>query len=165
MNQYYYMNEQGQQIGPMDLASLKFAGLKPDTLVWHSGLPTWLAAKDIPELSNLITPTPPPYQDANRYAGNGPQIRINTNPTPQMSPQGMTKPQNWLWLSICTTLLCCLPIGIVSIIYSSKVDSSWNQGNYQGAIESSDKAKMWALIGVGAGFLWCILMFILALAG
>ncbi|MGL6139822.1 MAG: GYF domain-containing protein, partial [Planktothrix sp.] len=31
-----------------------------DTLVWHSGLPGWTAAAQIPELAAILPPPPPP---------------------------------------------------------------------------------------------------------
>ena len=32
-----------------------------------------------------------------------------------------------------TTLLCCLPAGIVSIVFAAQVDGKWNSGDYAGA--------------------------------
>lgn len=60
-----------------------------------------------------------------------------------------TAPSNHLVLSILTTLLCCMPFGIVAIIYSSKVDSAIASGSYDIAENMSKKAKMWSLIGIG----------------
>ena len=55
------------------------------------------------------------------------------------------KPDNYLVWAILTTLLCCLPFGIVSIVYSSKVDSLYYAGDYISAQQAADKAKKWAM--------------------
>lgn len=54
-----------------------------------------------------------------------------------------TPPDNHLVAAILTTLFCCLPFGIVSIVKSSQVNSKWQAGDYQGAIQSSEEAKTW----------------------
>ena len=59
------------------------------------------------------------------------------------------KPDNHLVWAILTTLLCCLPLGIVSIIKATEVDSLWAQGRYDEANRASAEAKKWALIGAG----------------
>jgi len=54
-----------------------------------------------------------------------------------------------------TTLFCCLPFGIVSIVKASQVNGLWAQGRYAEAQASSNSAKKWAMwsaiIGI-AGF-------------
>ena len=78
-------------------------------------------------------------------------------------PQGQPpmKPDNYLVWAILTTVLCCLPFGIVSIIYASKVDGLYMQGNYQAAQDASDKAKNWAMWGAIIGGVSTILIIIL----
>ena len=61
------------------------------------------------------------------------------------------KPDNYLVWAILCTLLCCLPFGIVSIVYSSKVDGLYNSGDYIGAQKASDNAKKWATWGAISG--------------
>lgn len=60
-------------------------------------------------------------------------------------PNTPYKPESGLVWGILTTLFCCLPFGIVSIVYASKVDSLWYMGNYEGAMDSARKAKNWAM--------------------
>lgn len=66
---------------------------------------------------------------------------------------------NLVWAILCT-ILCCLPLGIVSIIYATKVDSRFAQGDYAGAQEASDKAKKFAIIGAGLSVILYIIYFI-----
>lgn len=47
------------------------------------------------------------------------------------------KPDNCLVWAILTTVLCCLPFGIVSIVYASKVDSEWALGHYDEAEDAA----------------------------
>lgn len=57
------------------------------------------------------------------------------------------KPDNYLVWAILCTLFCCLPLGIVSIVYSSKVDNLYYAGDYVGAQNAADNAKKWAKWG------------------
>lgn len=61
-----------------------------------------------------------------------------------MQGQRPPKPDNYLVWAILTTLFCCLPFGIVSIVYSSKVDTLYSSGDYVNAQQASDNAKKWA---------------------
>lgn len=67
---------------------------------------------------------------------------------------------NYLWQSIVVTLCCCLPLGIVSIIFAAQVNSKLAQGDIAGAQDASQKAKMFALIGFGVGIVVIILSMI-----
>lgn len=58
------------------------------------------------------------------------------------------KPSNYLVFSILCTVCCCLPTGIAAIIYSSQVDSAYNAGNYNAAVDSASKAKTWCIVSV-----------------
>jgi len=53
-------------------------------------------------------------------------------------------PNNLVW-AILTTLFCCLPAGIVSIVYAAQVNGKLAAGDVAGARESADKAKKWAM--------------------
>lgn len=79
------------------------------------------------------------------------------------------KPDNYLVWAILSTLFCCLPLGVVSIVFAAQVDGKYNSGDYAGALESSQKAKKFAMWGaisivvlVAAGLIFSI---ILAAAG
>jgi hypothetical protein len=57
----YYLHQNGNQTGPFSFEELKGFSITPETPVWVEGLPVWLAAKDIPEISTLLTKSPPPF--------------------------------------------------------------------------------------------------------
>lgn len=95
-------------------------------------------------------PPPPPDQPPGMggYGGGGP----SSAPIP-----------NYLVWSILTTVLCCLPFGIVSIVHAAKVDGLRNAGDIAGAMDASRKAKTWAMVAAGAGLVVIVLYFVLAL--
>ncbi|GGE11660.1 CD225/dispanin family protein [Psychroflexus salis] len=64
------------------------------------------------------------------------------------NPQIQPKPNNHLALAIITTILCCLPAGIVSIVYATQVNSKYNAGDYEGALRSSKNAKTWWIVSI-----------------
>ena len=67
-------------------------------------------------------------------------------PGQQPGWQGQREPDNYLVWAILSTVLCCLPLGIVSIVYSTKVSGLWSQGRYAEAQAASENAKKWAII-------------------
>lgn len=74
------------------------------------------------------------------------------------------KPDNYLVWAILCTILCCLPLGIVSIVYASKVDNLYAAGDYFGAQDASNKAKnfaMWGAIIAVVGIILYILIIVL----
>lgn len=59
---------------------------------------------------------------------------------------GVREPDNYLVWAILSTVLCCLPLGIVSLVYSSKVSGLWGSGRYAEAQAAAENAKKWAII-------------------
>ncbi len=80
---------------------------------------------------------------------------------PQPGWQGQREPENYLVWAILCTVLCCLPIGIVSIVYSTKVSGLWAQGRYAEAQAAADNAKKWAIIGAIVGLVVAVISVIL----
>jgi hypothetical protein len=69
---------------------------------------------------------------------------------------------NYLVQAILVTLCCCLPAGVVAIIYAAQVNSKLNAGDIAGAEAASRNAKLWSWIGFGVG---AVVMVIWAVAG
>ena len=184
MKQYYYVDGNNQQQGPIDAAQLPSFGVTAKTLVWCEGMANWQVAGEIPELASLFaakqpeipvqpqmqpgTPAQPQMQQQvqpqPRNINNCQQTQqpMNTQPpfqqpnNQQMPPQ----PDNYLVWAILVTVLCCLPFGVASIIYSVKVGSLYAQGDYNGAVDASQKAKKFAMIG-GIGGLVFIIIYVI----
>lgn len=87
-----------------------------------------------------------PWQTYFTNDGGGTQI----DPGGDYQPP-MVKPNNYLVWAILGTIFCCLPFGIVSIVYASKVDGLWLAGNYFAATEAARKAKTWFWWSFGIG--------------
>lgn len=66
------------------------------------------------------------------------------------------KPDNYLVWAILSTIFCCVPTGIASIIYAAKVNELYAKQEYHEAVRASKNAKMWALIGAGISVLFWI---------
>lgn len=78
------------------------------------------------------------------------------------------RPNSYLALAIISTILCCLPTGIVSIIYATKVNSLYEDGNYSEATKASKNAKTWGIVSIGIaalGWILYILIFGIAMFG
>ena len=73
------------------------------------------------------------------------------------------KPSNNLVWGILTTILCCLPFGIVSIVFASKVDGLWYSGRYQEAKDAARKAGTWAIVSASIGILFSIIYIVFVL--
>ena len=77
-------------------------------------------------------------------------------PPPMSAPMGGERIPNYLAWSIVVTILslclCCvigtIP-GIVAIVFSSKVNSALDRGDFAEAKRSSDTAKLWCWITTG----------------
>lgn len=65
---------------------------------------------------------------------------------------------NLVWAILCT-VLCCLPLGIVSIIKATSVEKLWYQGRYQEAMDASRSAKNYALVGALSSLIFLIIYF------
>lgn len=175
---YYMMSADGRRIGPVEARELVSYGLTRDSLVWRKDFSEWVPASRVPELNSLLSSIPPEPQDSEEPPAppSGSNNYQQTNRPPQsgapfvnqsFSQQqcgNMTRPDNYMVWSILATVLCCLPLGIVSIVYSGKVNDYWEQGRSVEAKEASDKAKMWAMIAAGGGLLSSMIGFFMLIA-
>lgn len=82
----------------------------------------------------------------------------------QPQQPNMSKPDNNMVWAILTTLLCCLPLGIVSIVNAAKVNGLYQNGDYNGAVDAANNAKNYAIYsaicGVVASVIYIIIIFI-----
>jgi hypothetical protein len=71
------------------------------------------------------------------------------DPTFPTTPHAPVNVPNYLVQSILTTIFCCLPFGIVAIIFAAQVNGKLAAGDYAGAVQTSKQAKMWCWISFG----------------
>lgn len=63
-------------------------------------------------------------------------------------------PPRYLVWAIITTLIFCLPLGVVAIVFSSKVRRLYNSGDYEGAVKASERTAWWSNVAFVVGLMW-----------
>ena|SRR5215510_13994468 len=81
--------------------------------------------------------------------------------TPPPSSGAPASVPNYLVPAI-ISLFCCLPLGIVGVIFAAQVNGKVAAGDTTGAMESAKKAKMFSFIAIGLGLLGiiCYVLFV-----
>ena len=102
MNEYFYLDKNNQQQGPISPQQFYAYDVTAETLVWCSGMDNWTRAGNIRELQDFIctrssntTPPPPPH----------------TNNAQQSYPGSPMQPcpdSHMVW-AVLSTVCCCLP--------------------------------------------------------
>ena len=143
----YFYSDGVNRFGPFTLSELKEQNITRETLVWYNGMEQWQKAGTLIELNSLFNSVPPPIDH---------EVNPGTRPIP---------PRTWLLESILVTLFCCLPLGIVGIVYAAKVDTAYSRGAYADAIRYSLDAGRWTKIGFWIGIAWPLIYLLLVLLG
>jgi hypothetical protein len=113
-----------------------------------------------PPPGNYPPPPPPPggYPPPPPQGGGYP-------PPPQGGfGQGAPPDNNLVW-AILSTVLCCLPLGVVAIVKSTQVSGLWAQGRFDDAQRAADDAKKFAMWGAIAGVVVAVIWVIIAVSG
>ena len=135
MAKYYYVGADSRTYGPVEPSQFAACGLTADSLVCPEGGQQWVPLGSIPGLSAYLGVQAPgygqPYAPAGNYAA------------PQ--PGGVPPNNNMVW-AILTTILCCLPFGIVAIVKASSVNNLWTQGRYDEARAAAKAAANWSIV-------------------
>lgn len=177
MGQYFYLTPQNEQKGPVEASQLTALGVNANTLVWTEGMAQWTPAGQVQELASFFAPaaqpaTPPtPSYAAQQVAPQpapqpaqqaAPQsvVYVQTNPSGTSQP-AIPKPGNNMILAVLTTVFCCLPLGIVGIVYASKVDGLYFAGDYAGALSAAKSARTWSVIGIVASLVISVIYFLI----
>lgn len=165
MEYWIIVNEQPQ--GPFTIEELAKKRIAPDTKVWRTGLSDWVEARTLEELdyviaqenngdeaeypANSATPDVPPptfsYM-ASSYASHG---AVPQASTAQFMPK---QPNTYLGWNIAMLICCCLPGGIIGLIFSLLSASRYRQGNYELARRWSRRAELMVIISFTLG---CVL--------
>lgn len=174
MNDYFYIDASGQQKGPIPPSQFSMFNVSADTLVWCKGMADWQRAGAVDELkayldndandANGATPPPTPGAAGTASTASGaPYDNVYHSMGSGTPNQSMPCPPSNLVWAIVSTILCCLPTGIVAIVYACKVDNLYLMGDYQGAVEASHKARNWAIGGLIASvvfyFVYILVLF------
>ena len=187
MSQYFIVLFE-QKKGPYTLDELASRELTPETMIWTEGMGEPCPASEFEELRPLLgqqspqtqqyqqapqgaqeqpnqqtpnyngAPQGQQYQQAPQYRSDGSTANPFTTIPPSQEIEGVLPPNYLVWSII--LIFLCLPGGIGATIYSSRVGSCYNRGDYRGAWEASRTAQAWVkwssiifLIFLGLNFL------------
>lgn len=164
----YYFARDNQPHGPYRLDELSQFAITPETLIWKPGNPDWKEARQFPEVMEVITggAVPPPFYPA-RYnqltaETEAPGAVYNNSLPPEYGPDGRyqpLRPANYLAEAIVVTILCCNPLGIVSIVYGAKVNTLYDQRRFDEARQASANARNWFVATLLSGIISWIWLF------
>jgi hypothetical protein len=59
--------------------------------------------------------------------------------------------KNYFIESLCVTFCCCLPFGVIGMLYAAQSNSYLKKGDYPEALKSAEWAKKWMLLGFWLG--------------
>ena len=81
--------------------------------------------------------------------------------TPPPSSGAPASVPNYLVPAI-ISLFCCLPLGIVGVIFAAQVNGKVAAGDTAGALDAAKKAKMFSFIAIGLGLagIVCYVLFV-----
>ena len=64
MSGFYYIDDASkQQCGPFSPSDLQSKNIRPETMVWRSGMTDWMEAKNVSELAHLFNPNAQPVSN------------------------------------------------------------------------------------------------------
>lgn len=69
-------------------------------------------------------------------------------------------PKTWLTQAILVTIFCCVPFGIVGIVYAARIEQLYNQGKYDESLQASLSARKWTKLGFIIGLVAFAVMLI-----
>lgn len=168
MEWYYASN--GQQQGPVSQEQLielfQKEEVKSSDLVWNESMTDWVPFGNVPALSQggaadsgaapaqEAAPIGGPQVGSSTPSASGSAAAASTVPpvaSSVISPAGGAEIPTYLWQSIVCMVLCCLPLAIPALIFSTKVKPAIEMGKLDEARDASKKAKMWCWIAFGVG--------------
>lgn len=105
------------------------------------------------------------YWDGTAWTEHTHQQTPAANPGYQTYAPGATqRPNNQLVPAILTTIFCCLPFGIVSIVKAAQVNNLWDTGQYDAARTAAGEAKKWWLVSLGVSLVLFVGYFVVVIA-
>ncbi|MDD4778409.1 MAG: GYF domain-containing protein [Fermentimonas sp.] len=160
MNHYFFIDESGKQRGTFTPVELRRENIKRETLVWTQGMENWKRAGEVSELSFLFE------QSGSEQSYEVQQV-VPAKPENTVYEKEIRKPmpKTWLVESILVTILPFIfcgsflsLLGIIAIVYSAQVESFYNRGDYNAALESSNSAGKWTKITFWIFIAWVLLI-------
>lgn len=159
MEYWIIVNE--ERVGPLTIEALKEYDLKADTPVWYVGLEDWIQANQVAELAELlnneVTETDENFNTEATEIVETESVPESEQEQPVMAVEKKTLrpcPPSYLVWAVLVIVLCCAPLGIPAIIYSSQVKTKYNNGDYSGARKASERAALWVILAFVGGLIY-----------
>lgn len=178
MNEYWIIID-GVPRGPYAAHELRSMNLPELTPVWREGMTDWVYLRDLADLNESEveevvveleeegTVVPPPLPDSESQAYDEPRQFTDQKHEhagkPELQPCDEPAPSYLGW-SIASIVLCCVPLGIVSLIYSLKVNSYNNAGDFARARKCSRTAELWLITTITLGLVLSPLVMLIQMA-
>ena len=67
--------------------------------------------------------------------------------------------------SVVSLFFCCIPHGLVSLIFATQVNKKAETGDMQGAMNAAKQAKTWAWISIIVSALWFVIALVFGVLG
>lgn len=135
----------------------------------HSPTPSDPSEEQMKDWANTLKVSYNPVPQPQPAPGATPPPLPGANPGFPSSPFGMQpndggRPRNnepmpptYLVWAVLATVLCCMPAGIVAIVYAASVSSKYYAGDIEGARRASRRAEAWIIASVVLGLVWATL--------
>ncbi|RPI23290.1 MAG: DUF4339 domain-containing protein [Acidobacteria bacterium] len=153
MSEEWYYFQNGSQVGPVSESvvreMLQSGRLRWDDLVWHDGLPDWLAAEQVPDLASARALTPPVAASAPPLF-TAPAAAVTTAP-PTFQPPVAAIPVQTL-----STLRSFSPSTPAAPMFGSVSE---------GTVAILAKTRPWVRLLAILAMIGCVLMVLFGLAG
>lgn len=72
---------------------------------------------------------------------------------------------DYLVWAILATIFCCLPFGIVAIVYAAQAKGHLSSGDFEAAEEAASKARTWCLAATLTGLGVVLIYLLISCAG
>lgn len=157
----YWIVINDERIGPLTFEELKGYDLKADTPVWYAGLEDWIQADQVAELAELLNSEGADIEenteDEATEVVDAESESVSEPAEPVMAVEEKPLrpcPPSYLVWAVLVVVLCCAPLGIPAIIYSSQVKTKYNKGDYSGARKASERAALWVILAFVGGLIY-----------
>lgn len=141
---YYYLDADMRQVGPVSLDDLVAAGVTGDTMVWHEGLEEWAKAGNLPEVVKAMErkarPATPEKPEKPENPESPEAVVIDAAADDEIIPK---RPSKRLGMNIAMMVLTTLnpfyilglmlvvPFAAMSITFGAIGESAYNRENYR----------------------------------
>lgn len=92
----------------------------------------------------------PPGEDSIPPAETVPPPVISAPAPPTREPM----PPSYMIWAVLSTLCCCMPAGIVAIVFSASVSTKYFSGDIEGARRASHRVEIWVIVSIVAGIIF-----------